>query len=158
PMGATGAFWDACRAQWEGAFRCIVPDLRNAGASPASMRPLTIEDHARDLAALCERIGAERVIPVGCAVGAMVAAAFAGLDPERTAALVLANPGFRTMPEARAALEQRAADVRAGGVAAAVPSAIDIAFHGSPDDQRKQAYLRRFLAQDRERYALQIEG
>lgn len=158
PMGADGRFWDACCTRWSDCFDCIAPDLRNAGTAPSSDRPITIEEHARDLAGLCDRMGLQSVIPVGCAVGSMVAGAFAGMYPQRCVALVLANPGFRTLPAARAALVARAASVRAQGMTAALPSALERAFLGCLDDERKGTYRQRLLALDPERYALQIEG
>lgn len=158
PMGADHSFWEDCREIWQSDYHCVAVDLRGAGASPDSPEPLSIEDHARDLASLCEDLGLDRVVPVGCAVGAMVATAFTGLHPSSCRALVLSNPGYRTTPEARAHLTRRAADVRAGGMAAVIPAAIDSAFVDCPFDDRRERYLRSFARQDPIRYALQIEG
>ena len=157
-MGSDRSFWDHCCVSWESKFRCVAPDLRNAGASPRSERPLLIEDHARDLSELCDHLLLHPVIPVGAAVGAMVATAFAGLYPQRCAGLVLANPGYRTRPDARSSLAARALEVKKNGMGAAVPSAIDVAFTRCAEDARRAAYRRRFLQQDPETYALQIEG
>ncbi len=158
PMGADLRFWDACRAVWEGRWPCLAVDLRGAGGSPAGDGALSIGNHARDLAALVEALGIGRVVPIGCAVGAMVAAAFAGMNPGRCAGLVLSNPGLRTRPEARAMLAARAAAVRAGGMAAVLPGAVDAAFEGCPRDEGYRVWLERFAAQDPEAYARQVEG
>jgi pimeloyl-ACP methyl ester carboxylesterase len=158
PMGADLRFWDACRVIWERRWPCLAVDLRGAGGSPAGVEALTVGNHAHDLAALVDALAIGRVVPVGCAVGAMVAAAFAGLQPGRCAGLVLSNPGLRTRPEARAMLTARAAAVRAGGMAAVLPGAVDAAFEGCPRDAGYREYLARFAAQDPEAYVRQVEG
>jgi pimeloyl-ACP methyl ester carboxylesterase len=158
PMGSDLRFWDACRAIWEPRWPCLAVDLRGAGGSPAGAEALTIANHARDLAALVEALAIGRVVPVGCAVGAMVATAFAGMHPGRCSGLVLSNPGFRTGPEARAMLAARAAAVRAGGMAAVLPEAVDAAFEGCPRDAGYRTWLARFAAQEPEAYAQQVEG
>lgn len=158
PMGADIAFWDACRSILEKSFRCVAVDLRGAGQSEAATKPIPIQENATDLAAFCDAQKLGPVVVVGCAVGAMIAAVFAGMRPDLCCAAVLCNPGFRTLPGARAALSARAEKARAEGMAAIVPAATDAAFAGCPNDDRKRAYISRFAAQDAEQYALQIEG
>lgn len=157
-MGADSSFWDECLPFWTDSFRCINVDLRGAGASPKADAPLTIELLAGDLEAMCGDAGVETLVPVGCAVGALVAAAYAKRNLGTCSALVLSNPGFRTLPQARAALRARMEAVRAGGMAASLPNAIDSAFAEGPDDPRRRRYTERFLAQDPISYAFQIEG
>lgn len=158
PMGADNSFWDECLPFWTDSFRCISVDLRGAGASPKADAPLTIEQQAADLEVLCGDIGVEALVPVGCAVGSLVAAAYAKRNSERCLALILSNPGFITLPQARTALQARMDAVRAGGVAASLPNAIEGAFVTGPDDLRRQRYTERFRAQDPVSYAFQIEG
>jgi pimeloyl-ACP methyl ester carboxylesterase len=158
PMGSDLRFWDACRAIWEPRWNCLAVDLRGSGGSPAGGEALSIGNHAGDLAGLVDALAIGRAVPVGCAVGAMVAVAFAGLHPGRCAGLVLSNPGFRTGPEARAMLAARAAAVRAAGMAAVLPGAVDAAFEGCPRDAGYRTWLARFAAQEPEAYARQIEG
>ena len=158
PMGADLAFWEACRVPLESFCRCVAVDLRGAGGSPALERPVPIEGHADDLAAFCRGHLLDGVVVVGCAVGAMVAAVLAGTSAGLCRGVVLSNPGFRTLPEARGTLARRAADVRAGGMAAVMPAVVDAAFAGCPDDRRRLDYQERFARQDPLQYALQIEG
>lgn len=158
PMGADNSFWDECLPFWTGRFRCICVDLRGAGASPKADGPLTIERLAIDLEAVCGDAGVDNLVPVGCAVGSMVAVTYARRNPRACPALVLSNPGLRTLPQARKALETRMEAVRAGGMAASLPNAIDGAFAERPDDPRRRRYTERFLAQDPVSYAFQIEG
>lgn len=157
PMGADLRFWEDCRTIWEKSFRCIAVDLRGVGRSPPLTGLHSIEAHADDLESFCMAKRLERVVIIGCAVGAMISTIFAARSCERCAALVLSNPGYRTLPEARAALAARAAAVRAGGMASAA-EAIDRSFLGHSDPERVDVYRRRFLGQDADAYALQIEG
>ncbi|TWG90157.1 3-oxoadipate enol-lactonase/3-oxoadipate enol-lactonase/4-carboxymuconolactone decarboxylase [Mesorhizobium sp. J18] len=158
PMGADLTFWSRCREFFEEHHCCIAVDLRGAGASPASSRPVSIEAHADDLAEFVDRAGLRNVVPVGCAVGAMVAAALAGRHPASIRALVLCNPGFKTQPAARDMLAMRAATARKGGMPAVLPGAVDSAFVDCPRDVAYEAYFRRFANQDPVAYALQIEA
>ncbi|MDP2087335.1 MAG: alpha/beta hydrolase [Gemmobacter sp.] len=158
PMGADRRFWDACVAVWRGRYRCIAVDLRGCGASPAAQGAIPVPDHASALAAFITRHGFGPVVPVGCAVGAMIATALAGMQGDLTRALVVSNPGTATQPGARAALRDRAEQVRKGGMQAVIPAAIDIAFAGCRPDAARQVWAERFAALDPAAYALQIEG
>lgn len=158
PMGADLLFWDACRAVWESQFRCIAVDLRGAGKSPSTQGSVSIRAHGEDVGNLVTQLQAGPVVAVGCAVGAMVATAFAGLHPESCRGLVLSNPGFRTLASARDMLTKRADAVRRAGMMAVLPGALDGAFAGCPHDASRDAFAARFTAQDPLRYALQIEG
>lgn len=157
PMGADHRFWDECRRAWEPSFRCIAVDLRGVGGSPALGAPQSLDAHAQDLATFCAAEGLTQVTPVGCAVGAMIATVFAARNPSLCDRLVLSNPGYRTTPEARAALSTRAARVRAEGMSGA-GNAVDLSFGALARPERIEAYRRRFLAQDAAAYALQIDG
>ena len=75
-------------------YRVIAPDLRGFGASERQ-EPFTIQQHARDAAALLEALGAPRAHVVGLSMGGAVATELALSRPELVAGLVLAN----TAPE-----------------------------------------------------------
>jgi len=154
PLGGDLAFWDECIAHWQPALTCIACDLRSAGASPRAAAPVTIAQHGRDLEALRESLGLEAVVPVGCAIGSMVAASYAAQHPERVRALVLSNPALKTTEAAHAMLFDRAQAVRTGGMQAILPAAVDRAFIAQPKDDRYQRYYARFAGQDPEAYAL----
>ncbi|MBV6405077.1 MAG: alpha/beta fold hydrolase [Flavobacteriales bacterium] len=71
--------------------RVIAPDLRGFGNSPATRGTVTMEQHARDVGQLMDRLGIERAVIGGLSMGGYVALAFAELFPERLAGLVLCN-------------------------------------------------------------------
>lgn len=152
PLGADRRFWDACIAQWRGRFTCIAPHLRQSTPPPGA-RPTTLEEQAEDIEALRALLGFKRLIPVGCAISSMVAACYAARHTDRTAALVLANATPRSSPQAAAMLTERAATVRAGGMTAILPQAVERSFLNLPKDQRYDDYLAAFAAQPAEDYA-----
>jgi len=157
PMGAALDFWDACLPAWEPHCACLAMDLRSAGASPRGAAP-GLAAHVADLQALRASLGIARVIPIACAVGTMVAAAYAARHPDRVAAMVLSNPTPATSDAARAMLNARAQAVRAGGMAAILPAAVDRPFEAQPRDARHAAYRAAFAAQDAAAYAEAVDG
>lgn len=158
PMGAALDFWDACLPAWDAHFTCLAVDLRCAGASPRGGGPPGLDTHVADLESLRAALAIGRVVPVACAVGTMVAAAYAGRHPDRVAALVLANPTPATSDAARTMLRARAASVRAGGMAAILPAAVERPFEAQPRDARYAQYLAAFTVQDAAAYADTVEG
>jgi 3-oxoadipate enol-lactonase len=158
PLGAALDFWDSCLPAWEPHLPCLAMDLRSAGASPRDGTPPGLDRHVEDLEALREALGLPAVIPVGCAVGTMVAAAYAARHPGRVPALVLSNPTPRSSETARAILSARAQAVREGGMAAILPGAVERAFEAQPRDERYARYLAGFAAQDAEAYADAVLG
>jgi 3-oxoadipate enol-lactonase len=158
PMGASRGFWDACLPAWRPHLGLLAPDLRCAGASPCAEAPPGLAAHVADIEALRAALGVARLVPVACAVGCMVAAAYAARHPDRVEAMVLANPTPRSSDAAREALIARAAAVRAGGMAAILPGAVERPFEKQPRDGRYEAYLAAFAAQDPAAYAQSVLG
>jgi 3-oxoadipate enol-lactonase len=158
PMGATLAFWDALLPAWEPHFDILAIDLRSAGASPRGAVPPGLDQHVADIEALRRALGIATLVPIACAVGGMVAAAYAARHPRQVAAMVLANPTARTAPAAQAMLLARAAAVRAGGMAAILPGAVERPFEAQPRDARYRHYYDSFAAQDAAAYADAVQG
>jgi 3-oxoadipate enol-lactonase len=158
PLGGDLHFWDECAALLSPRFACVACDLRSAGRSPRAAGPVAVEDHVRDLEALRRALGLDAVVPVGCAIGAMTAAGYAAAHPDVTRALILTNPTAHTTAQSRAMLARRAELVRAGGMGAILPDAVDRAFLAQPRDARYRRYYNRFAAQDAEAYALSVLG
>ncbi|MDJ0663889.1 MAG: alpha/beta fold hydrolase [Acidimicrobiia bacterium] len=70
--------------------RCIAMDLRGFGRStPSTGEPLTMEQHAADLAAVLDLVSEEQADIVGLSMGGYVALAFAELYPDRLRSLAL---------------------------------------------------------------------
>lgn len=73
-----------------GQCRCITPDLRGFGDTPAAP-PFTMDRHADDLAGLLDKLKIEKVAFVGCSMGGYIAFSFWRRHRERVRALVLAD-------------------------------------------------------------------
>src|SRR5690606_31830730 len=153
PLGADGRFWEAARLHLGSGVRARACYLRGAGRSPAATAPVTLERSVEDVEALRTQLGIDRMVVIGCAVGAMVAALYAARHPGRTAGLVMANPGIRISQAAGADLAERARKVRQEGMRALLPQAIDNAFVGCTDEASRRRHEERFLSYDPEGYA-----
>ncbi|MDJ0390868.1 alpha/beta hydrolase [Roseomonas sp. E05] len=158
PLGAALDFWDACLPDWQATLPCLAVDLRSAGASPRAAQPPGLDRHVADVEALRAALGLSAVIPVGCAMGSMVAAAYAARHPERVPALVLSNPTPRCDEAARAMLQARARAVQAGGMAAILPDAVERPFAAQPRGAAYERYRAAFAAQDAMAYADAVLG
>lgn len=157
-LGANHHMWDACTTALSRRFTVVACDLRGAGDSPAAGRPWTPEDHVRDVEEVRAELGLEHVIPIGCAVGAVLAACYAHRHPRHVKGLVLCGPTLRIDASDSALIAERTAAIRQRGMGSLVPAAIDRAFDGLPKDERYEAYTRIFLSHDPIGYASIAEG
>ena len=159
PLGADRRFWDDCVALWRARYRCVACDLRAWVPGPGGARlPVSLDRHVADLDALRAASGLRRVVPIGTAIGSMVVLAYAARHADSTAALVVSNATPRTSPEARRMLLDRAATVRRGGLAAILPTAVDLAFLNQPRNARYRLFYDRFAAQPANEYADAVEA
>ncbi|HET6707435.1 alpha/beta hydrolase [Amycolatopsis sp.] len=83
--------WNAVREPLASRFRVITPDQRGLGRSPLpeSGREPSLEDAARDVVTLLDRLDLDRVVLGGCSMGGYLAMAVLRLAPERVGGLVL---------------------------------------------------------------------
>ncbi len=83
--------WNAVREPLASHLRVITPDQRGLGRSPLpeSGREPSLEDAARDVVALLDRLELDRVVLGGCSMGGYLAMAVLRLAPERVGGLVL---------------------------------------------------------------------
>ncbi|WIX85132.1 alpha/beta hydrolase [Amycolatopsis sp. DG1A-15b] len=83
--------WNAVREPLASHLRVITPDQRGLGRSPLpeSDREPSLEDAARDVVALLDRLDLDRVVLGGCSMGGYLAMAVLRLAPERVGGLVL---------------------------------------------------------------------
>ncbi|MBL4645689.1 MAG: alpha/beta fold hydrolase [Rhizobiales bacterium] len=153
PLGADLRFWDDTRALLSGAFSTVALDLPGSGQSKLPVEPLTTDGFLEAIDDVRRDIGAEKIILVGCAVGAMIPTRYAAQKPQNVAGLLMSNPGIRITPAASENLATRAETVLQDGLSSLVPGVIDNAFKGQNDGVRKAAYQAMFLAQDAEGYA-----
>lgn len=72
-------------------YRCVAPDLRGLGENKSTSEITTMEDMARDVAALLDELKIDRATICGLSMGCYVAFEFAHLFPSRVQALLLAG-------------------------------------------------------------------
>jgi pimeloyl-ACP methyl ester carboxylesterase len=120
--------------------RAISVDLRGHGASDSPDQVYTIEGFADDLAWMCGRLGADRVVVVGHSMGGSVGLAMAAARPELVSALVLVDSPLVWPDETRSVLRE-AAEAMSGPDGAVVRRTIIDAFFIPSDDQRRRSSL-----------------
>ena len=74
--------------------RVIAPDLRGRGGSRDLPGPWGMQQHADDMLAVLDEVGASEVLVVGHSMGAFVAATLAAARPERATGVVLVDGGL----------------------------------------------------------------
>jgi pimeloyl-ACP methyl ester carboxylesterase len=87
------------KSMWDGqiealsaaGFRAVVPDLRGLGETKAAGEISTMEDMARDAAALLEHLQIDEALVGGLSMGGYVAFEFVHLFPTRARGLILAG-------------------------------------------------------------------
>lgn len=115
-LGTELGVWDAQVAALAGRFRVVRYDHRGHGRSPVPRGPYALEDLGRDLLALLDRLGLERVSLCGLSLGGLVGMWAASEAAQRFERLILACTSSRFAPPEQ--WHERAATVRARGVAA----------------------------------------
>ncbi|HEX8161306.1 MAG TPA: alpha/beta fold hydrolase [Pyrinomonadaceae bacterium] len=88
--------WRDQVAALKDSHRVVAPDLRGHGETTVPTEPATMEEMARDVAALLDELQIGRPVLGGLSMGGYVALAFCRLFPRRVRALVLAD----TRPQA----------------------------------------------------------
>ncbi|GAB3714161.1 alpha/beta hydrolase [Amycolatopsis oliviviridis] len=110
--------WDGVRAPLGERLRLITPDQRGLGRSPLpeTDREPDLDDAARDVVALLDRLGLEKVVLGGCSMGGYLTMAVLRLAPERVGGLVFIDTkATADTPEAVRARHDVAARVEAEG-------------------------------------------
>jgi pimeloyl-ACP methyl ester carboxylesterase len=95
-------------------YRVVLPDLPGFGHSEGVMG--SMDDAARDLVRLLDRLHVSRVVPVGFSMGGYVALALAAAIPDRLLGLALVDTRAEPdSPEGKAKRDATIADVQAHG-------------------------------------------
>jgi 3-oxoadipate enol-lactonase len=114
-LGTTRQVWDRQRPVLRRHFRLLGYEHRGHGGSAAPPGPCGIDDLGRDLLALLDAEGADRVLYCGISLGGMLGLWLAATAPDRVAGLGLCCTSAFLPPAGFWA--DRAARVRAGGLA-----------------------------------------
>ncbi len=108
-ISASSRNWVPVARALEGRATLVAPDLRGRGASNGLPAPYGIERYVRDLLAVLESLGSERVVAAGHSLGGYIVARLAADHPERVKAAVLVDGGL-TQPGAEQIDEEGFAD------------------------------------------------
>jgi len=104
-------------------YRVVAPDLRGLGENRSDDEVATMEDMARDVAALMDELKIDRAIIGGLSMGCYVAFEFIHLFPSRVRALVLAGARAEGADKAeKKSREQQAKRVLEQGMTHAIDS------------------------------------
>lgn len=125
-LATTLEMWDPQMPSLIERFRVIRYDLRGHGRSPAGAAPFGVEDLGADLVGLLDRLGLERAHLCGLSLGGMATMWVAATAPERVDRLVLCATSTRI--GTRQSWGERAAAVRAGGMASIADTVLGIWF------------------------------
>jgi 3-oxoadipate enol-lactonase len=90
-LGTDFRIWRDVIVRLAGEYAILTYDKRGHGLSDIGPTPYTIEDHATDLAALLDHIGARQAIVCGLSVGGQVALALYAARPKLVRALILSD-------------------------------------------------------------------
>ncbi|MFD8493458.1 alpha/beta fold hydrolase [Amycolatopsis sp. NPDC059657] len=111
--------WNAVRAPLAERIRLITPDQRGLGRSPLpeTDREPTLEDAARDVIALLDRLELDEVVLGGCSMGGYLTQAVLRVAPERIGGLIFIDTkATADAPEAAQARLDLAKRAEADGI------------------------------------------
>ncbi len=123
-LGTTLRMWDEQASVMNDRLRLLRYDHRGHGGSPVPPGPYTIEDLGRDVLALLDRLGVERVSFCGLSLGGMVGMWLASEAPGRIERLVLCCTSAHLGPLADT-YATRAATVRKHGLGAIAEAVVE---------------------------------
>ncbi len=137
-FGGAGDNWAPYVPAFAERYRVIVPDLRGHGRStnPDTTTAWRIDTAARDIVALLDALGLDRVRAVGGSVGAVLLLSAAALTPERFEAVVIVGGTPYRSPATRAWIDTYAP--RPG----AAPDSASVARHGAAKAARLDRQFR----------------
>ncbi len=159
-LGGSTNTWHPQAGALKRALRLVAYDLAGSGRTPVR-DGVSIESHVEDLLQVVRATGADRVHLAGHSLGTIICQHFAVAHPALVASLALIGPFPQPPDAARKALRERAAKVRAEGMAAIADA---IVAGGTSEDTRVNtpaaaAFVREsIMAQPAEGYARNCEA
>ncbi|GIF74375.1 3-oxoadipate enol-lactonase [Asanoa siamensis] len=150
-LGTTRAMWAPQMAALRAGFRIVAFDHRGHGGSPVPPGPYSIEDLGRDVLALLDHLGLERVHYAGLSLGGMVGMWLAAHAPARIDRLALLCTAAHLPPAS--GWHQRAATVRAEGMGVLADASLARWFTPAFPPDEAAAFAKTLVALDPGGYA-----
>jgi 3-oxoadipate enol-lactonase len=119
-LGLDRGIWDSVVRELDGKASVLAYDCRGHGRSSLTPGRYTMDQFARDLAALMDHVGWPSAAIAGCSMGGCVAQAFGGLFPDRATGLGLIDTTAWYGADAPTVWRQRAATAKTNGLAGMV--------------------------------------
>ena len=85
--------WDVIADTLSPSHRVLAMDLRGRGLSGAPSTGYSMENHCRDISAVLDDLGLERVVLMGHSLGAFISVVFGAKYPERVDSIILVDGG-----------------------------------------------------------------
>jgi 3-oxoadipate enol-lactonase/4-carboxymuconolactone decarboxylase len=146
-LGTTLEMWEAQAAALRNRYRVLRYDHR---------RHRRVEDLAADALALLDGLGIRRAAVCGCSLGGAVAMTLARRAPERVERLILASTALEFGPPEQ--WHERAATVRAEGMAAIAPAGMERWFTPKADPELVARFDAMLRSQPVDAYAALCEA
>ncbi|MBY6059390.1 MULTISPECIES: alpha/beta fold hydrolase [Leisingera] len=143
-VGMQSAAWAPQITALSGTHEVIALDLPGHGGSDLLPEAAELPDYVAWLHAVIQALDLGPVYLAGHSMGALIAGGYAASHPENVARVALLNGVFRRSAEARAAVEARAAEIRAGSFDLETPLARW--FGESEADQAARAQVAEWLS------------
>jgi len=91
--------WDGLAGVLAPQHRVLALDLRGRGLSDRPSSGYSVETHTRDVRALLDNLGFNRVVLIGHSLGAFITLAFAAQNPDRVSQIILVDGGGKLSPQ-----------------------------------------------------------
>jgi 3-oxoadipate enol-lactonase len=149
PIGVDRGWWDEYVQDWQQTYDVVAIDLRGHGESSLVTSPVTLSDHAADVASVLRKEGIKAAHIIGVSMGGMVAQRVAIESPDLAASLILCATAGGFPDEVRPRILARGDLNRAGKMSEVVEDTLTRWFQ--PDSPRPDLVERcraRLLADD----------
>lgn len=132
PIGVDRGWWDEYVAHWAASFDVVAIDIRGHGASSAITAPVTLAEHAADVAAVLRQEGLTGATLIGVSMGGMIAQHVAIQFPELAGALILCATAGGFPDEVRPRILARGDMNRQGSMSEVIDDTITRWFAANP--------------------------
>ena len=149
PIGVERSWWDEYVQDWQSAYETVAIDMRGHGDSSPVTAPITLSEHAADVAAVLKQEQIADATLIGVSMGGMVAQRVAIEYPELVGGLILCATAGGFPDEVRPRIRARGDMAREGAMSEVVDDTLTRWFsHDTPRPDLVEKCRSRLLADD----------